>query len=238
MVRAVAASRHEQLVTDSPRAISVVTGAELRERNYRSTPEAVAEVVGVFVQQTNYGGGAPIVRGLVGHQVLILIDGIRLNNAAYRLGPNQYPDTIDINQIERIEVVRGAGSVLYGSDALGGVINIVTRRAVAPADGARPVKTRLFNRLASADGSAVGRAELSGGAGPLLFIGGATLKHFGDLRGGSRSGLQPFTGYGRVGRGRQAHRAADRAADADAVGAKGHCHGCVLVATCSGPAPT
>jgi len=194
-VRAVAASRHEQLVTDSPRSITVVTGAELRERMYRSTPDALAEVVGVFVQQTNYGGGAPIVRGLVGHQILILVDGIRLNNAAYRLGPNQYLNTIDINQIERIEVVRGAGSVLYGSDALGGVINIVTRRASMPAAGDRAIKTRLVSRLGSADRSAVGRAEVSGGAGPLLFLGGATMKNFGDLRGGSRTGLQPFTGY-------------------------------------------
>jgi outer membrane receptor protein involved in Fe transport len=194
-VRAVAASRHERLVTDSPRAITVVTGAELRERHYRTTPDALAEVVGVFVQQTNYGGGAPIIRGLVGNQLLILIDGIRLNTAAYRLGPNQYLNTIDINQIERIEVVRGAGSVLYGSGALGGVINIVTRRATTPADGERWLSTRVSSRLASADRSAVERAEVFGGAGPLRFIAGATLKEFGDVRGGSRTGLQPFTGY-------------------------------------------
>ena len=55
----------------------------------------------------------------MGHQILILIDGIRLNNAIFRLGPNQYLNTIDVNQIERIEVVRGTGSVLYGSDAGG-----------------------------------------------------------------------------------------------------------------------
>ncbi len=65
-------------------------------------------------------------RGLVGNRVLILVDGVRLNNGIYRLDPKQYLNTIDIHQIERIEVVRDPGSVLYGSDAPGGVINIIT----------------------------------------------------------------------------------------------------------------
>ena len=128
-VRAVTGARHDQRLVDSPRQIAVITAEEIRQRNYRSTPEAIADIAGVFVQETNDGGGSPIIRGLVGNQILILVDGIRLNNSAYRLGPNQYLNTIDLNQIERIEVVRGAGSVLYGSDALGGVVNIITRAA-------------------------------------------------------------------------------------------------------------
>ena len=128
-VRAVTGARHDQRLIDSPRQIAVVTAEDIRRRNYRSTPDALADILGVFVQETNDGAGSPIIRGLVGNQILILVDGIRLNNGAYRLGPNQYLNTIDLNQIERIEVVRGAGSVLYGSDALGGVVNIITRAA-------------------------------------------------------------------------------------------------------------
>ena len=66
----------------------------------------------------------------------MLVDGIRLNNSTFRLGPNQYLATIDPGQIERIEVVRGSGSVLYGSDALGGVINILTTRPQFSVSGA------------------------------------------------------------------------------------------------------
>ena len=117
----VTAVRHEQHKIDSPRAVTIITAEDIRERNYRSVPEALMEAAGVWVQHTNYGGGSPIIRGMVGNQILILIDGIRLNNAIYRMGPNQYLNTIDINQVERIEIVRGAGSVLYGSDALGGI---------------------------------------------------------------------------------------------------------------------
>ena len=159
-VRAVTGARHDQRLIDSPRQIGVVTAEDIRRRNYRSTPDALSDIVGVFVQETNDGGGSPIIRGLVGNQILILVDGIRLNNGAYRLGPNQYLNTIDLNQIERIEVVRGAGSVLYGSDALGGVVNIITR-AAGRDDGTGAVGTRWFSRLSSANTGAIGRAEVS-----------------------------------------------------------------------------
>jgi iron complex outermembrane receptor protein/hemoglobin/transferrin/lactoferrin receptor protein len=146
------------------------------------------------VQETNDGGGSPIIRGLVGNQILILVDGIRLNNSAYRLGPNQYLNTIDLNQIERIEVVRGAGSVLYGSDALGGVINIITRVA-GREPGTGPVGARWFSRLASANAGAIGRGEVSAQTRVVGLVGGLTLKRYGTLRGGRDTGAQALTGY-------------------------------------------
>jgi len=194
-VRVVTGARHDQRVIDSPRAITIITADDIRRRNYRSTPEALSEVVGVFVQQTNDGGGAPIIRGLVGNRILLLVDGIRLNSSSYRMGPNQYLNTIDVNSIDRIEVVRGAGSVLYGSDALGGVVNIITKPVL---DATGPaVSSRFFTRLSSAEEGVgmVGRGELSGRSGPVSFMAGASLKQFGALRGGRDTGVQPLTGY-------------------------------------------
>jgi outer membrane receptor protein involved in Fe transport len=69
-------------------------------------------------------------QGLTGNQTLILIDGIRLNNSTFRYGPNQYLNTIDPYIIERIEVAKGTGSVQYGTDALGGVIHVLTKEPV------------------------------------------------------------------------------------------------------------
>jgi hemoglobin/transferrin/lactoferrin receptor protein len=192
--RAVTGARHDQRLIDSPRQIAVVTAQEIRRRNYRSTPEALSDIVGVFVQETNDGGGSPIIRGLIGNQILILVDGIRLNNGAYRLGPNQYLNTIDLNQIERIEVVRGAGSVLYGSDALGGVVNVITQAAGREA-GTGAIGTRWFSRLSSANTGAIGRGEVSAQAGAFGFVGGLTIKEFGRLRGGRDTGVQQLTGY-------------------------------------------
>jgi outer membrane receptor protein involved in Fe transport len=192
----VSAARHEQNAQHSPRAVSVITAEEIRRRNFRTVPEAIAGLTGVFLQQTNYAGGSPIIRGMVGNRVLILLNGIRLNNGTYRLGPNQYLNFIDINQVERIEVVRGAGSVLYGSDAFGGVINVITRSAPDPLMGAE-FGGRVRTRFASSERSGGGRLEFSGAAGRIGLAGGYSQDGFGDLHAGA--GPQSHTGYGQYG---------------------------------------
>ncbi len=196
-VTAVSASRHRQKHIDSPRSMSVITADELRKRNYRTVPEALNELVGVMVQETNYGGGSPIIRGMVGNRILILVDGIRLNNSTYRLGPNQYLNTIDIHQVDRIEVIRGPGSVLYGSDALGGLVNIITRGREG-AEAGTEIHPRVFSRISSADRGASSRLELGGHHRRLGFLGGVSARRFGDLRAGRGTGRQPFTGYDEI----------------------------------------
>lgn len=191
----VSAARHVQSRADSPRSVSLITAEEIRRRNYRNVPEAVASVAGVYLQQSNYGGGSPIIRGMVGNRILVMINGIRMNNGTYRLGPNQYLSQIDINQVERIEVVRGAGSVLYGSDGFGGVINVITKLAPNPRHGSElSVETRL--RFATADSSGAGRIQVATSQGNLGLLAGYTQERFGDLTAGNPTGLQPHTGYG------------------------------------------
>jgi hemoglobin/transferrin/lactoferrin receptor protein len=188
----VSAARHEQNRAESPRSVSVITAEEIRRRNFRNIPEAVAGLTGVFLQQTNYGGGSPIIRGMVGNRILIMLNGIRLNNGTYRLGPNQYLNSIDINLVDRIEIVRGAGSVLYGSDAFGGVVNVITKSAPDPLMGAE-FSGKVHARFGSADASGAGRVDFSGAFKRLGVAGGYTQESFGDLR--SSLGTQPYTGY-------------------------------------------
>jgi outer membrane receptor protein involved in Fe transport len=188
----VTALRTEQLIFDSSRAITAITRDEIQERGSRTAPEALAEEAGVYVQETNYGGGAPIVRGQFGNRVLVLVDGVRLNNSTYRSGPNQYLNTIDPSQIDRIEVLRGPGSALYGSDAIGGAINVITECGSAHGAGNAYGGAQL--RAGSADRSLgiTGRVGYSGRT-LGLFASGAG-RHYGNLTGGD--GLaQPFTGY-------------------------------------------
>lgn len=129
---------------------------------------------------------------MTGKQVLILVDGVRVNNSFYRFGPHQYLNTIDPNIVERLEVVRGPSSVLYGSDALGGVINVITKRAGTAERGNSAL---LGLRVASADESIAGRAQFEHYGERLGFIGGVSLKAFGDLDGGGDVGEQQPTGY-------------------------------------------
>lgn len=94
--------------------------------------QALQNEVGVLMQSMAAGQASPFIRGLTGRQVLLLVDGIRLNNSVYRRGPNQYFNTIDPGMVDHIEVLRGRGSVLWGSDAIGGAINSTSSWRTCP----------------------------------------------------------------------------------------------------------
>jgi iron complex outermembrane receptor protein/hemoglobin/transferrin/lactoferrin receptor protein len=189
----VTARRYQTSQYFTAEAVTVLQERELLQRSPRSAPEALMGGTGVWVQKTNHGGGSPFIRGLTGQQTLQMIDGIRLNNATFRSGPNQYFNTIDPQTIARIEVLRGSGSVQYGSDALGGVIQVFTREpafANKPAFGATG-----YARYMSGGMEKSGRAELSYSSKQLAILGGFALRNFGDMvAGGTLGTLQP-TGY-------------------------------------------
>lgn len=177
---------------DTARAVVVIGRDAIERRNGRTLPELLMDHAGIFVQQTNYGGGSPVIRGLAGKQVLILLDGVRVNNSTYRFGFVQYLNTIDLNWVERVEIVRGIESVLSG-DSLGGVINVITRKGPPP--GGRRLGGALGTRFSSADDSRMGRVEAFGRTDKLRFLAGATLRDTSDVRGGGDVGAQTPTGY-------------------------------------------
>ncbi|NEW85418.1 MAG: Plug domain-containing protein, partial [Mariniphaga sp.] len=102
----VTALRNPEEATLIPYSVNSITGKTLDDFNPRTTPEALMNMNGVFVQKTNHGGGSPFIRGLTGNQALLLIDGIRLNNSIYRYGPNQYLNTIDAFNVDKIELAK------------------------------------------------------------------------------------------------------------------------------------
>ncbi|MEL7296699.1 MAG: TonB-dependent receptor [Pseudomonadota bacterium] len=89
--------------------------------------DALDDAPGVYLQQTTPGQGAVILRGLRGSSILHLVDGMRLNNAIFRDAPTQYAALVPVSAIERVEVIRGTPTSLYGSDAVGGAVQFVTR---------------------------------------------------------------------------------------------------------------
>lgn len=89
--------------------------------------DALADAPGVFLQQTTPGQGSLIIRGLRGSSILHLVDGMRLNNAIFRNAPTQYFALIPTTAVERVETIRGTPTSLYGSDSVGGVVQVVTR---------------------------------------------------------------------------------------------------------------
>ncbi|MFY0601812.1 MAG: TonB-dependent receptor [Cyclobacteriaceae bacterium] len=122
----VSANKWEQDINDVPNQI-VSIGAKSISFNNPSTSADLLEQSGqIYVQKSQLGGGSPMLRGFAANSVLLVVDGIRMNNAIYRSGNLQNAINIDPNAISTIEVVFGPGSVIYGSDALGGVMNFKT----------------------------------------------------------------------------------------------------------------
>jgi hemoglobin/transferrin/lactoferrin receptor protein len=190
----VTAQRHERLSFEVSQSVTTLTADELTKKHSRSTPEALMNESGIWVQKTNHGGGSPVIRGLVGNQVLLLVDGIRLNNATYRYGPNQYLSTIDPGMIDRIDAIRGSGSVLYGSDALGGVIQVLSKTPSFSNEGLK-VTGNLSGKWMSAGMEQSGRAETEIRTDKIAFIGGYSARNFGDVLAGGSLGVLDPTGY-------------------------------------------
>jgi hemoglobin/transferrin/lactoferrin receptor protein len=188
------AQRTKQQKQRVPFSMEVLQQQAVRELGARTTPEALAAVNGVFVQKTNHGGGSPFVRGLTGNQTLILVDGVRMNNAIFRYGPNQYLNTIDPYTIQQIEVAKGTGSVQYGSDAMGGVIQVITAEPEYKEKG-KQVKGGLMGRLVNRGMEQTGRGQLQYGSRRFAVQGGISVRHFGHLYGGDSTGMQIPSGY-------------------------------------------
>jgi len=189
----VTATRRPESTFDVPVATNVVRFEEIRA----STPQTVMDLLrghtGTYVQQTTPGQGVVIVRGLKGSEVLQLVDGFRLNNAIFRNAPNQYVALVDSQMLGQLEVVRGPMSALHGSDAMGGVVQMLSEEPVFTADtwsGGGALRTMY----GSADDSTLSRAETAIGRSGLAISGGATYQSVGDRRVGGGETL-PYTSY-------------------------------------------
>lgn len=190
----ITAQRFKQNELFIPYSVKSIGKQYLKNINPRTTPEALMGINGIFVQKTNHGGGSPFVRGLTGNQTLLLIDGIRLNNSTFRYGPNQYLNTIDAYSINRIEVVKGTGSVQYGTDALGGVIHIITSDPVFSTDKSA-IRGRVAGKYMTGDMEKTVRGDISYSSSGFGFTGGIAYRSFGDLIGGDTTGKQSPSGY-------------------------------------------
>ena len=195
----VTATRLATTADELAASVNLVGRAELREQPNRLLLDALVAEAGVLVQQTTAGQGAAFVRALTGSQVLLMVDGVRLNNGTFRQGPSQYLSSVDPEIMERMEVVRGASSTLYGSDAIGGVINVVTRRA---ADVLEPGRTWAMEGSYTFDGATNGsRARVSTAAAfpdvlsGLELFGGGSLGTWSHLKPGGGHPRQTPTGY-------------------------------------------
>ena len=190
----VTATREERTSFDVPNAVTVVDHEQIERQSPETFSDLLRGETGVYVQQTTPGQSAPIVRGLIGSSVLMLVDGMRLNTSFFRSSPNQYFAFVDPYNIERIEIVRGTSSTLYGSDAIGGVVHVITPVPHFDSDEWQ-LHGRALGQFSSADLAGITRASFEGGRRGIAMSGGVTYQGIDDLRGGRSTGTQKPSGF-------------------------------------------
>lgn len=186
----VSAYRSVEAKRDVPQEIAVINRQSIQQSMAASTVDVLANQAGVSVQKSQLGGGSIVLRGMEANRVLLVVDGVRMNNLIYRSGHLQNAITVDPLALERIEVAFGPTSNAYGSDAMGGVIHFMTKTPMFSQN--RQLHGQAYTKYSSALQSWVKHAELTGTSLRWGFFTSLTESDYGDLRGGQR--INPFYG--------------------------------------------
>jgi hemoglobin/transferrin/lactoferrin receptor protein len=122
------ASKKEVKRSRIAQEITTISAKDIIKETPQTAADMLANIPGIKVQKSQFGGGSPVLRGMEANRILLVVDGVRMNNAIYRKGHLQNSISISPNMLERTEVIFGPSSVMYGSDALGGVIHYYTKK--------------------------------------------------------------------------------------------------------------
>jgi hemoglobin/transferrin/lactoferrin receptor protein len=163
----ITATRLEERRFDVPTPIEVVTSETMMRNSPATVAQPLAELSGVSLSGAGFWNTIPVIRGLGGNRVLVLIDGDRENNLW--AGRSPLIPFVDVTNVERIEVVKGPASVLYGTDALGGVINVISKQTDFAKTKGWSLLNSIESRYSSIDEGWLGRYALSGGGYGLDF---------------------------------------------------------------------
>ncbi|MFC2118231.1 TonB-dependent receptor plug domain-containing protein, partial [Bacteroidota bacterium] len=139
----------------------------------------------VFIQKSQLGGGSPMIRGFAANSILLVVDGVRMNNAIYRSGNLQNIISIDPNIIENTEIIFGPGSVIYGSDALGGVMDFHTKKASLSTSDILEVSTNVLTRYSTANKEKTFHVDFNIGTQKFASLSSVSYSSFDDLKMGS-----------------------------------------------------
>ena len=166
--------------------IDVITAKTIARTNAQNMGDLLINTGHLFVQKSQQGGSSPVIRGFEASRVLLVVDGIRLNNAIYRSGHLQNVITIDQFMLDRVEVLYGPGSTLYGSDALGGVVHMRTRTPQLSQNGKTLFTSQLVTRFSNANRERTLHSSQQIGGKKWGWLQSVTYSDFGDMRMGNR----------------------------------------------------
>lgn len=181
----ISASKFEQSKRDIPQKIISLNSKEITFFNPQTSADLLENSGNVYVQKSQLGGGSPMIRGFSTNRLLITVDGVRMNNAIFRSGNVQNVISIDPLSVQNTEITLGAGSVVYGSDAIGGVMSFYTKKPQLSYKDDVYFKGNTFARFASANYEKTGHVDLNFGLKKWAFLTSISYSDFDDLRMGS-----------------------------------------------------
>lgn len=181
----IAVSKFEGLKSNAAQQSEVISSRDLRRMNAQNSADVLTLTGQVFVQKSQQGGGSPVIRGFEASRVLLVVDGVRMNNILYRAGHLQNIITVDNNMVDRVEVLFGPSSTVYGSDALGGVVHFRTKNPVLSLDKKFLSKGNALFRYGTVNNEMTGHVDISLAGKNFGSITSATFSNFGDLRQGN-----------------------------------------------------
>jgi hemoglobin/transferrin/lactoferrin receptor protein len=189
---AVGVERRENIANQ----VQVVDAKKIALLNPQNSADLL-QASGAFVQKSQMGGGSPIIRGFEANKLLIVIDGVRLNNAIYRNGHLQNVISIDNAVLDRVEIVQGPASVIYGSDALGGVMHFITKEPrLALRKGQEEIfEGSAYGRYSTVNNEKAVHLDFNYGTKKLALLSSISYSNFGDLRIGTK-GMEDYPGFG------------------------------------------
>ena len=167
----VTATRSEKRVFETPAPISVLQSIDIRQRAPNTVSDLFRGLAGLDVTGVGTNQVRPVIRGQRGQRVLLVQDGLRLNNSRRQQDFGEIPGLIDVNAVERVEILRGPASVLYGSDAIGGAVNVIARRPTEPG-----IHGTAGYRYSSADDQNRFTASVGGRFGRFGLLANGTLR--------------------------------------------------------------
>ena len=186
------ASKFAQSRKNVPQKIVGISSEAIQLSNPQTSADLLEKSGQVFVQKSQLGGGSPIIRGFSTNRLLITLDGVRFNTAIFRGGNVQNVISIDPFIIDRSEVILGPGSVVYGSDAVGGVLNFYTKRPEFSGDKSFVISGNAVTRYSTANQENTGHFDINLGTKKWSFFTSASYSNYEDQRQGS-NGLDDYS---------------------------------------------
>ncbi|RLD25456.1 MAG: TonB-dependent receptor, partial [Bacteroidetes bacterium] len=178
----ISASKFEQSKREVPQKIMSIKTKDISFQNPQTSADLLKNTGQVFIQKSQLGGGSPLIRGFSTNRLLLSVDGVRMNNAIFRGGNVQNVISIDPFTIQNTEIFLGAGSVIYGSDAIGGVMNFYTKKPELSESDSLLFNANTILRYASASNEKTGHIDFSIGFKKWAFLTSVSYTDFDDLK--------------------------------------------------------